>query len=159
MGYVLGAWVVKTSKCTMGCLLKLDMFQWVVGFEVFVSRLMFRGVWFLTSWNKCWATTETQHVSMSVCSRAPIACMWKLVSSYLEANDAFTTCCWNSVEGLVHMVGSKIHFVAMNIGVWIWVWLRFLSHLHPFNDFLGTNSKLHNCGIWIGILNFKLEVK
>jgi hypothetical protein len=42
------------------------------------------------------------------------------------------------------MVGSNIHFVAMNLGVWIRVGLGFLSDLHPFNDFLGL---IQNCTI------------
>jgi len=37
---------------------KLDMFWWVVGFKVLVSKVMFCGAWFLTSRNEHWATTE-----------------------------------------------------------------------------------------------------
>jgi hypothetical protein len=37
-----------------------------------VLRLMFCGLRFLTGWNKCQAATETCHVSVPVCSRAPM---------------------------------------------------------------------------------------
>ncbi len=42
--YVSEAQVAWASKDMLGCLLKCDMFQWVVGFEVQVSRLMFHDV-------------------------------------------------------------------------------------------------------------------
>jgi hypothetical protein len=75
VGYVLGAQVVEALKCALGRPPKLDMFWWVVGFEVFVLRFMFRGVQFLIGRNECWSTTKTQHVFVSVCLRAPIAYM------------------------------------------------------------------------------------
>jgi hypothetical protein len=42
--HVSGVRVAHASKCVLGCPPKCDMFQWVVGFEVQVSRLMFHGV-------------------------------------------------------------------------------------------------------------------
>jgi hypothetical protein len=96
--HVLRAHATKSSKQTLGYPPKLDMFQWVVGFEVLVWRLMFCGTWFSTSWNECRATIETWHVSMLVCPRVPTAHVWKLVSSHLEASDTFVTCRWNNVE-------------------------------------------------------------
>jgi hypothetical protein len=98
VGYVLGAQVAWTLKHTLGHRPKLDMFQWVVGFEVLVSRFMFCGAWLPIGGNKHRATTETWHVSMLVCSRALIACAWKPVLGHLEANDAFMTCRWNNVR-------------------------------------------------------------
>jgi hypothetical protein len=49
--YVSRAQVVWALKHMLGCLSKLDIFRWVVGFEVQVLRLMFQGVRFQTSWN------------------------------------------------------------------------------------------------------------
>jgi hypothetical protein len=37
VGYVLGARTTRALKCTLGCMLKLDMFWWVVGFKAHVS--------------------------------------------------------------------------------------------------------------------------
>jgi hypothetical protein len=60
----------------LGHLSKLDMFQWVWGFEIQVSRLMLHGVWFPVGRNERWASTKTWHVSVSVCSKAHIAHAW-----------------------------------------------------------------------------------
>jgi hypothetical protein len=59
VGYVSGAWAARASKRALGCLLKLDMFRWVVGFKVLVSRFMFCGMWFLIGKNECWVAIET----------------------------------------------------------------------------------------------------
>jgi len=66
-------------------LLKLDMFWWVVGFTVLISRFMFGGTCFSTSRNECQAATKTRHVSMSICSKMPIAHTWELTPGCLEA--------------------------------------------------------------------------
>jgi hypothetical protein len=96
--YVSGAWVAWASKCMLSRPLKLDMFQWVVGFEVQVSKLMFCGMRFLISWNKWWATIETWHVFVFVCSKACIAHVWKPTLGRLKANNTFMTCRWNNVK-------------------------------------------------------------
>jgi hypothetical protein len=93
MGYVLGARATRASKCASGRSLKLDMFRWVIGFKVFVSRLMFHGMQFLTSRNERWVATKTQHVSMLVCSEALVTFAWKLALGHLEVSNAFMTCC------------------------------------------------------------------
>jgi hypothetical protein len=72
--------------------MKLDIFQCVLGFEVVVLRLMFCGTWFPIGGNERWAATKTQHVSISVCSRALVAHAWKPALGHLEASDAFMTC-------------------------------------------------------------------
>ncbi len=47
--------------------------------------------------NWCWATIETWHVLVLVCSRAYATHTSKLVSWCLEMSDTFTTCHWNNV--------------------------------------------------------------
>jgi len=64
----------------------------VLGFEVLVLRFMFRGAWFPIGRNKCWVAIKTQHVSISVCSRALVAHAWKPMLGRLEASDSFMTC-------------------------------------------------------------------
>jgi hypothetical protein len=49
MLHVLGAWVAWASKRMSGRPPKCDMFWWVVGFEVQVSKLMFHGAQFSTN--------------------------------------------------------------------------------------------------------------
>jgi len=53
---------------------------------------MFCGTWFPIGGNERWAATKTQHVSISVCSRALVAHAWKPALGHLEASDAFMTC-------------------------------------------------------------------
>jgi hypothetical protein len=88
---------VRTTQAS-GCSSKLDMFRWVVGFEVLASKLMYCNTQFSTDGNECRATIKTWHVFVSVCSKAPATRVWKHVLGHLEASDAFTTCCWNNVE-------------------------------------------------------------
>jgi hypothetical protein len=78
---------------------KLDMFLWVVGFEVLVSRVMFRGAQFSTSRSKHRATTEKRHVFVAVYFKGPITYAWKPTSGCLAMSRAFMTC-WNNVEGM-----------------------------------------------------------
>jgi hypothetical protein len=76
------------------------MFWWVVGFEVQVSKLMFRGTWFSTGQNKHQAAIETQHVFMLVCFEAYATHAWKPTPGHLEMNNTFTTCHWNNIGAL-----------------------------------------------------------
>jgi hypothetical protein len=92
VGYVSRAWATRALKCTLGCLLKLNMFKWVVGFEVLVSRIMFCGVQFWTNRNKCQATTKTRYVFVLVCFGVHSTHVWKHVLNCLKVSNAFTTC-------------------------------------------------------------------
>jgi hypothetical protein len=104
-----------TSKCPSGCSSKLDMFRWVVGFEVLVLSFMFHGMRFLTSQNECRAIIETWHVFVSICFGARVAYAWKPKLGRLKASDAFMTCCWNNIKRipspapLVSTQRSKVH--------------------------------------------------
>jgi hypothetical protein len=55
----LGAWVAQALKHALGHSSKLDMFRWVVGFKVLVSRLMFCSAWFSTDENECQVAIKT----------------------------------------------------------------------------------------------------
>jgi hypothetical protein len=94
------AQAARASKRVPSHLLKRDMFWWVIGFKVQVSKLMFQGAQFLTNRNKRQATIETWHVSVSICFGAHSACAWKPTQGCLEAINTFRTCHWNNVEGL-----------------------------------------------------------
>jgi hypothetical protein len=93
VGYVSKAQTARALKCMLSHQLKLDMFWWVVGFKVQVSRLMFCGARFSTGQYEYWAATKTRHVSVLVCSRACAGCAWKPAPSCLKVSYAFTTCC------------------------------------------------------------------
>jgi len=47
----------------------------------------------------CQVITKTWLVLVLVCSRARATNTSKLAPNYLKTNDAFTTCCWNNIEG------------------------------------------------------------
>jgi hypothetical protein len=99
VGYVWGAWATSASKRALDRLPKLWHVSvggrfWGSSFE-----LMFHGASFSTSGNECWAVTETWHVFVSVCFRAPLACAWKPTPGHLKTNDAFFTSRWNNIKG------------------------------------------------------------
>jgi hypothetical protein len=61
-GYVSGAWVARASKCVLGRLSKLNMFQWMVSFKVLVSRLVVFDQW---KWmSSCHRNMTCFHVSL-----------------------------------------------------------------------------------------------
>jgi hypothetical protein len=93
VGYVLRAQVAQTSKCASNCLLRLDMFRWVVGFEVLVLRLMFRGMRLLIV--KMNVGPSLKH-DMFLCWFA----LWPTLGHF-KVSDAFTTCHWNNVKGIL----------------------------------------------------------
>jgi hypothetical protein len=98
VGYVLSARVSQASKCTLGYI--VETWHVLVGgsFEVLISRLMFRGLWFSTSQNEHWVVIETWHVFMLVCSRVPLVHVWKPVLGCLEVSEVFTIRRWNNVR-------------------------------------------------------------
>jgi len=100
MLHVLGAWMAQASKHVLSCPLKLDMFQWVVGFKVQVLRLMFYGTWSLIGQNERQTTTKTWHLSVSISSSTHVTCAWKPMPSHLKANGPFMTWCWNNVKDM-----------------------------------------------------------
>jgi len=59
VGYVLGAQVAQALRRAPGRSLKLDMFWWVVGLKVLVSRFMYHDTWFSIGGNECRAAIET----------------------------------------------------------------------------------------------------
>jgi len=91
-GICFGGRAAWESKCVLGHSSKLDMFRWVVSFEVLVLRLTFCDAQFLIDQNKCWVAIETWHVSMLICSKTLATRVWKPMSGHLKANDTFTTC-------------------------------------------------------------------
>jgi hypothetical protein len=52
VGYVSRARATQASKFALSRSLKLDMFWWVVGFKVLVSRLMYHDTQFSTNGNE-----------------------------------------------------------------------------------------------------------
>ncbi len=90
--YVSRAWAAQALKRELGHPQELDMFQWVVSFKVLVLRLMFRGTQFPIDENESWVVIETQHVPVSVCSRALAAHARKPTPGCLKASDSFMTC-------------------------------------------------------------------
>ncbi len=98
----------RASKHRPGQLLKLDMFQWVVGFEVQVWWVISRGTRLLTSRNERWTATHTRHVFMSVCSGACAARVWELMLIRLKASNAFMTCRWNNARVKIYVAAALV---------------------------------------------------
>jgi len=78
----------------------------VLGFEDHVQNVRF-----LIRWNWRHATAKTWHVYALVCLGARVAHAWKPMLGHLEANNTFTTCCWNNI-------GAFTPWCALSLVAW-----------------------------------------